>query len=335
MKEARSRSKEDITILEEKQIGEVIRTNFRFETFDRVEINTYRWEMVEPKNIRGIIQIAHGMAEHILRYEDFTKFLVRHGFIVYGNDHRGHGGTIKAPDDKGFFAEEDGFEKVVKDMKQLSDIIRDEHPNFPLILLGHSLGSFLTRRYVQLYVRNVSGIILSGTGFNKGIGKIGLQIARWERWRKGPRTPSPLMHKLVFYGFNENFAPPKTEFDFLSRDDEVVAKYVADKYCGITCSTSFYIDLLTGLDLIHRKEEVKKTPKNLPILFISGTLDPVGDDGKGVKKAYQLYKRIGCKHVQMKLYQDARHEVLNEINKEEVYEDILHWLNNVLEGGSR
>ena len=309
------------------------RTNFRFLTPDRIEINAYRWENAEQTEVRGIIQIAHGMAEHILRYDDFCKFLVRHGFIVYGNDHRGHGGTIKAPDDKGFFAEKDGFEKVVADMKQLSNIIRDEHPELPLFILGHSLGSFLTRRYVQLFGENVSGVILSGTGFNKGIGKIGLQIARWEKWRKGPRTPSPLMHKLVFYGFNENFAPAKTEYDFLTRDEGIVAKYVADDKCGFTCSTSFYIDLLTGLDLIHRKEEVKKTPTNLPIFLVSGTLDPVGDDGKGVKKVYQLYKRTGCKHVRMKLYENARHEVLNEINKEEVYEDILHWLNKVLEGG--
>lgn len=313
----------------------VNRTNFRFETQDRIEINAYRWESDRPHEIRGIIQIAHGMAEHILRYEDFCRFIVEHGFIVYGNDHRGHGGTIKAPDDKGFFAEENGFEKVVSDMKQLSDIIHSEHRDVPLFLLGHSLGSFLTRRYVQLFGDDICGMILSGTGFNKGIGKIGLQIAKWERWRKGPRTPSPLMHKLVFYGFNENFTPTKTNFDFLTRDEEIVKKYVEDDKCGFTCSTSFYIDLLTGLDLIHRKEEVKKTPPILPIFLISGTLDPVGDDGKGVKKVYRLYKRAGCKRVRMKLYENARHEVLNEINKEEVYIDILNWLDEVLKGGCK
>mgnify|MGYP001944442680 CR=1 FL=1 len=312
--------------------ADVKRTNFSFKTPDGIDINAYRWESESGKNVRGIIQIAHGMAEHILRYDDVSRYLVANGFIVYGHDHRGHGGTIKAPDDKGFFANEDGFHKVVQDMKQLSDLIRKEHLGLPLFLLGHSLGSFITRRYIQLY-DGVSGVILSGTGYDKGIGKIGLQIAKLERRRKGPRTPSPLMDKLVFYGFNENFEPAKTEFDFLTRDENVVEKYVKDDKCGFVCATSFYIDLLTGLDLIHRKTEVAKTPRDLPILLISGTMDPVGEEGKGVRKVYKLYKRARCKKIRMKLYKDGRHEMLNEINKDEVYEDILTWLDKVLKGG--
>lgn len=306
------------------------RTQFYFQAKDGTKINAYRWEKEGNQHVQGVIQLAHGMAEHVLRYENFCEFMVNHDFIVYGNDHRGHGGTIEAPDDKGFFAEKDGFEKVVSDMKQLSNIARKDHPNSPLFLLGHSMGSFLTRRYIQLYGDDVDGAILSGTGGDKGIlGKAGLLLAKWERKRKGPRTPSPLLDKLTFGNFNKQFAPVKTDFDFLTCDQTVVDSYITDDKCGFICTTGFFIDLISGIELIHRDAEVDKTPKTLPIFFIAGDKDPVGREGKDVQTVYEQYHRHGFQQVSFKLYENARHEILNELNKEEVYEDILKWIQAV------
>ena len=306
---------------------------FNFHSQDQTKINAYRWENPETENVQGIIQIAHGMAEHILRYDDFSSFLVKQGFIVYGNDHRGHGGTIQAPDDRGFFAEDKGFEKVVSDMKQLTDIIKEEQPEIPIFIFGHSLGSFLTRRYIQLYGDEIEGAILSGTGGNQGLlGKAGLLLAKWERKRKGPRTPSPLLHKLTFGNFNKGFSPARTEFDFLTCDEKIVDAYMDDENCGFICSTGFYIDLISGIELIHRTEELEKTPKSLPLFFISGDKDPVGGMGKDVEAVYELYQQHGFEHISFKLYEDARHELINELNKEEVFEDILRWIQAVLKG---
>src|SRR5690625_1203890 len=253
------------------------RTQFYFHAKDQTELNAYRWGKVAEQQPKAIVQLAHGMAEHILRYEDFCEFLVKNDFFVYGNDHRGHGNTIKAPDDKGFFAKQNGFEKVVEDMKQLTDIIKDEYPKIPLFILGHSMGSFLTRRYIQRYGKQVDGVIFSGTGGDKGlIGKIGLILAKWERRRKGARTPSPFLNKLTFGSYNKNFTPARTEFDFLTRDQSVVDAYMADDKCGFICTAGFYVDLISGIELIHKKEELEKTPKDIPIFLIAGDQDPVG-----------------------------------------------------------
>lgn len=309
------------------------RTQFYFYSEDDVKINAYCWEPEEKMELRGVIQIAHGMAEHILRYEDFCAFMVDNGFIVYGNDHRGHGNSIIAPDDKGFFAESNGFERVVSDMNQLSATIKKDYPHLPLIILGHSMGSFLTRRYVQVYPNDVNGIILSGIGGDKGmLGKIGLRLAKWDRRRKGPRTPSPLMDKLTFGNYNKKFAPARTKFDFLSRDHAVVDEYIADDKCGFVCTTGLFIDLISGMETIHRNSEVKKTPSDLPIFLIAGNMDPVGDDGKGVQEVYDQYIQHGIDNISFKLYENARHEVLNEVNKEEVYQDILRWIKAIVKG---
>src|SRR5690625_1570271 len=209
------------------EVLEVKRTDFSFETTDSMRISAHKWESAVTNDVKAVIQLSHGMAEHVLRYEPFCQFLVQNGYIVYGNDHRGHGHSIVAPDDKGFFADKNGFEKVVIDMHTLSMKVKKEHPNVPLIIFGHSMGSFLTRRYVQLFGDEVDGIILSGTGYSQGLlGKIGLLIAKLERRRKGVRTPSPLMNKLTFGSFNKKFTPVRTEFDFLSRDQQTVDAYI-------------------------------------------------------------------------------------------------------------
>lgn len=311
----------------------MIRTPFTFQTSDGLQINTYRWQPEQNDSIKGIVQLAHGMAEHILRYEEFSRFLVSHGFVVYGNDHRGHGQSISAPDDRGFFAEHAGFELAVDDMSRLTSIAKNDYPNVPIFLFGHSMGSFLTRRYMAKYGHKIDGAILSGTGGDQGIvGSIGLLLAKLEKRRIGARTPSPLMDKLTFGSFNKSVHHPRTKFDFLTRDAEVVDAYIDDPLCGFVCSAGFFVDLIEGIASIHQEEQIKRIPTDLPLFIISGDQDPVGDYGKAVQKVYEQYINLGLQHVTMKLYQGARHEILNEINKAEVYEDILYWLQHILKG---
>lgn len=308
------------------------RFEFTLKTNDEINMHIYVWKNNDVET-KGIIQIAHGMAEHALRYEAFSEWITAQGYIVYANDHRGHGKTKNHEKTKGFFAVKDGFSKVTEDLLLLTKYIQQTHPNVPIFLLGHSMGSFLARRIAQLHGEQYAGMILSGTsGDQKLLGKIGLMLAKLERKLRGPYAKSPLMNQLIFGSYNKNFSPPRTKFDFLSRDERVVEQYIKDDNCGFICTTSFYVDLLTGLDLIHRPEEIEKTPKQLPIFLLSGDADPVGDDGKGVQQVYEQYVNLGLQQVSLKLYEGGRHEMLNETNREEVFQDIANWLESILKG---
>ncbi|MGJ7910139.1 lysophospholipase [Neobacillus sp. LXY-1] len=305
----------------------VKQSEFTFQTKDGVDIFASKWEMDQGVP-RAIIQIAHGMAEHINRYDKFARELVSQNFIVYGNDHRGHGKTGDKMNSIGYFADEQGFEKVVLDMRELTSIIKKEHPATPIFLFGHSMGSFLSRRYIQLFGDQLSGVILSGTGGDPGImGKVGKMVASLEIKRKGGRTPSPLLNNLTFGSYNKAFKPTRTEFDWLSRDEKEVDRYIEDPFCGGIFSAGFFHDLLGGLEIINRHENIVKIPAKLPILLLAGSKDPVGGNTKGVLKTYESYKQAGLEDVTYKFYESARHEILNETNKTEVYKDIIHWLN--------
>lgn len=308
------------------------KTQFKLERDRDVKIQVYQWTPDDLKQAKGVLQIAHGMAEHAQRYENFAEFLTAQGYIVYANDHRGHGHSLVAPDDLGYFADENGFDKVVGDMLKLSQHIKHEHSGLPLLLFGHSMGSFLARRYVQFDQSYIDGLILSGTGGDQGVmGKIGRSVAKIEKRRIGKRTPSPLMNKLIFGDYNKKFQPNRTDFDFLSRDDAEVDKYVADDLCGFICTSGFYLDLISGIETISKQENLGYIVTDLPIFFIAGDQDPVGNQGKGVKEVYETYLRHGGQNISLKLYPGARHEILNEINKEEVYEDILNWMDATIE----
>ena len=310
---------------------EMVRKECPFQAEDGISIAAYKWFNPSSQHIRGIVQIAHGMAEHILRYEAFAHFLVNKGFIVYGHDHRGHGRTAAREEDIGYFSDQDGFEQVVRDMKTFTDKIALAHPNIPIILFGHSMGSFITRRYIQLYGTDINGAIISGTGGDPGIlGKFGKTIARRECKKKGRRTKSPLLDKLSFGSFNKQFKPNRTPFDWLSRDEKQVDLYIKDESCGNIFTAGFFADLFDGLHLIHLPQEVAKIPKDLPVLFIAGDQDPVGKNGKAVLKVVEQYKQAGMQHVSVILYEQARHELLQENNREEVYRDIEEWLSNMM-----
>lgn len=304
-----------------------MKTYFWLTMDDGVDVYVRCWQNNDYKP-RGVVQIVHGMAEHVERYNDFAEFLVANGFIVYGNDHRGHGRTGEKAGVFGYFADYNGFDRVVSDVHQVTQYIKKHYPNSPLFILGHSLGSFITRRYIQIYSTEISGVILSGTAGNPGVAaKLGKALARWEIKKYGQKEPSHLLNKLIFGSYNKGFENVKNKFPWLSRDEKVVEDFVQDPLCGFVCSTRFFYDLLTGLQLIHKNEYIQQIRKDLPMMFISGDKDPVGAYAKGVEQAIKQYKENGLTNIESIIYEDGRHEMLNEINKEDVYRDLLLWLN--------
>lgn len=306
-------------------------SDFKFQTDDNQDIFVANWAPDRVNDAKAVVQLAHGMAEHISRYTGFAKYLTDNDYIVYGNDHRGHGKTAGILENVGFLAPENGFRLAVNDLEQLTEIIKEEHPDLPVFLFGHSFGSLLCRNYIIQKGNDVQGVILSGTMGNPGmLGKVGMLVAGIEAAIRGRRAKSPMLDKMSFGQFNVKFKPNRTKFDWLSRDTEEVDKYVEDPYCGSIFSAGFFIDLLWGLNQTFKPENTEKVPKDLPIYLLSGEEDPVGDNGKGVKDVFNSYKNAGVKDVVLKLYPEGRHEMLNEINKEEVYSDIVAWLNSHL-----
>ncbi len=301
---------------------------FFFDSSDGAKIFTYKWLPDGTNCPKAVIQISHGMAEHAQRYERFAKELANAGFAVYANDHRGHGKTAIREEDIGYLADERGWEKTVDDMHALTRIIKKDNPDVPVFLLGHSMGSFLSRNYAQLYGNDISGLILSGTSGGLGIGgRLGRFIARREAKKYGRRAKSLRMKKLLNDRLNGSFQPARTDFDWLSRDPQEVDRYIDDAHCGEALTNGFYCDMLEGMYSATDPARSEKIPDNLPIYLISGTDDPVGQKSRGVLKAYRSLVKAGLKDVSYKLYEGARHEILNEINRDEVYQDILAWIN--------
>lgn len=284
---------------------------------------TYIWSNVESP--KGIVHIFHGMVEHSGRYDEFANYLNSRGYIVISSDHRGHGETGK---DKGLgYIGEEGFYGIVKDKKFLSDYIRDRFKGIPLFILGHSFGSFIAQEYLIQYSNDIDGIIFSGSAKNDGVDIIlGNIAANIQSVLIDDSKPARLIDKMAFGGFNRSVKSPKTKFDWLSRDDEQVQKYINDRYCQFIPSINFYKNLFSGLRRLYKKYRLDGINKNINILVISGDRDPVGKMGKSVQRLYQQYKDLNIKGVTLKLYEGGRHEMLNETNKGEVYEYIYKWI---------
>ncbi len=299
-----------------------------FQSGDGARIVYYRWLPEGDSPARAAVQIVHGMAEHAARYARFAGALCHAGLAVYANDHRGHGRTAGALENVGYFADADGWSRVVGDMHALSGIIRSNHPGLPLFLFGHSMGSLLSRSYMARHGDEINGVILCATPADPGIvGRLGLIVARFVSFLKGRRAPSRLLNRMSFGKFNQPFKPNRTEFDWLSCDEAEVDKYVADPYCGGVFSAGFFVDLLSGINSLSDPAAVRRIPKTLPLLFISGERDPCGGMGSGVRKTAVGYEKAGMREVTLKLYPGSRHELLNEINRNEVIQDLLFWLN--------
>lgn len=281
---------------------------------------------------KGIVQIAHGIAEHIDRYEDFMRFLAENGFVAVGNDHLGHGKSIARLEEQGIFAENNGWNYVVEDMKKLREQVREQFPNIPYVFFGHSMGSFLTRTFLILHPDLYDAAILSGTGHQSAaLVNGGYLAAELMTKLKGPHASGQALNDMAFGSYCKRIENPRTPFDWLSRDNETVDKYIADPLCGFVCKTSLYRDMMGGLKFLTNQKNIDKMNKTLPIYFMSGAEDPVGDYGAGVETAYKAFCRAGLKDVMIRLYPGGRHEMLNELNRDEVMQDILNWLNERIE----
>ena len=277
---------------------------------------------------RAVVQIAHGIAEHIDRYRPFMEFLADNGFVAAGNDHLGHGKSIRVPEEQGFFAEKDGWWRVVDDMDKLHDIMANEYPELPYVLFGHSMGSFLTRTYLIKHPDKYDGVILSGTGHQSPALVLGGNAAASVMAKlNGAMGDGAKLDSLAFGTYLNKIENPRTKFDWLSRDTEQVDKYIADPLCGFVGKIGLYRDMMQGIKFITDKKNIAQMNKEKPVYFMSGDGDPVGDYGKGVERAYKAFCDAGLHDVFMRLYPGGRHEMLNETNKEQVYQDILSWLN--------
>lgn len=300
-----------------------------FITNDGEEIFYYHYKCQSPK---AIIQIAHGVGEHAGRYQPIASLLQDQGFEVYANDHRIHGNSVKSKDLLGFYDGPDYFNDAIEDMHELTKIIKNEHPHQKIILFGHSMGSLLSREYVTRYGELLHALALSGTAsFMKGLGNVGLVGAHVTKFFRGRERSSTTLKSLFFTEFNKKFKPNRTKVDWISRDQKQVDLFESDPLRIEDFSTSVFIDILKGSKKINQKPTFEATPKNLPIYIFSGDKDPVGEMGKGIKKVAKQYKNAGISDITLKLYEGGRHEMLNEINREEVESDFINWLNERIE----
>jgi alpha-beta hydrolase superfamily lysophospholipase len=306
-------------------------STFTLTTPDGVALFTYCW--LPNGRPKAVVQIAHGLAEHAARYARLAAALNAAGYAVYANDHRGHGRTVKSAGDLGFFAERDGWRKCVGDLWQLNRHIAAAHPGLPIVLLGHSMGSTLAEQFMgdPDHGDALAGVVLSGAnGKPTLLAKIGGVITWAERARLGARGKSKLVQSLTFDAFNKNFAPARTAFDWLSRDPAEVDKYVADPLCGFPATVQLWIDLLEGWAAVSCAAHRNRVPKALPLYLISGGRDPVSGNTRQLEPWMAEYRAAGVVNMTHKFYPDARHELFNEINRDEVTADLIGWLDQVV-----
>lgn len=279
------------------------------------------------ENPKGHVHIIHGMAEHSGRYQDFIHLLNEQGFTVSAHDQRGHGKTAEHNGSAGYFAENEGFLRVVEDAHEAIVHAQEEIGKLPFTLIAHSMGSFVARRYLQLYGNQVDCAVLSGTGGHPGFSlSAGIAVAKSFSRLQGKTAINPILGKLIFGSYNKDFLDEKSKFSWLSRKTETVAQYEADPWCGFEMANQFYVDLFEGLGIIHRMEEVRRIPKQLPVLFISGSMDPVGAKGSGVFEAAAQFDKAGIENVKVYMAEEGRHEVLHELNAETYQQVIVDWI---------
>ena len=274
---------------------------------------------------RAVVQIVHGIAEYIGRYDDFARFLNAHGFAVAADDHMGHGLSVSEGMTYGYFS--GGWMAAVADEKRLHDEMTARYPGLPYVFLGHSMGSFLLRTYLYTYPDALDAAIISGTGWQPQAAlRAGLALCKLEQMRLGEQGCSKLLKELMFGAYNKKFKPNRTANDWICSDEAVVDAYTQDELCGFDATVGLTRDMLTGISMNQKPENLQKMNKRLPVLFVSGMQDPVGAMGEGVLRCIDAFKRAGLRDVSIRLYPEGRHEMLNEVNHTEVYGDILAWL---------
>ena len=299
-----------------------MRTEFEYASKGAGTIHAYRWA---PEGTPiAVLQLVHGIAEHMLRYYEFARYLNGYGVLVTAEDHMGHGKSVGSGAERYFAG---GWLSAVGDTYELLRRTKEEFPNLPYFVLGHSMGSFMTRTLLFTYPNaGLRGAVICGTGWQSGATlAAGRTLCAMEQLRLGETKPSPLLNNLMFGAFNRKFPDAKTENDWICADPAVVRAYTDDPLCGGSASVGLAREMLRGIGMIEKKKNLAAMPKELPVLFIAGKSDPVGNMGKGVKRSAQSFRDVGMKSVELKLY-DGRHEILNERNRGEVYDDVWRFL---------
>lgn len=288
---------------------------------------TLRCGIWEPREApRAVVQLVHGIAEHIERYEEFGSFLAEKGIVLTADDHMGHGKSVGAGETVGYFPS--GWMGAVDDERSLMEQTRERYPRTPYFLMGHSMGSFLTRTFLCRYADcGLHGAILSGTGWQPRAALwLGLRLCAAEARKYGEKGRSDVLQRVIFGGYNRKFRPARTPNDWICTDPAVVDAYCADPLCGFQPSIGLVRDMLRGIRWNQRKENLEVMDRELPVLFLSGERDPVGGMGRGVRRSAQAFRDAGMRNVTVKLYPNGRHEMLNEPNREAVFADCLNWI---------
>ncbi len=293
---------------------------------DKDTITGYFYENQEITKAKAIIQISHGMSEYIARYSDFATFMVRNGYVVCGNDHLGHGQSSDTDVGiDGYFSKSDAKAHILNDLHKMNEIAKGKFPNVPIILLGHSMGSFFARIYAAKFPTTINGLIISGTAGANPISGLGSALANVIMAFKGDKHRSNLLNDIAFGSYTKKIPNAKTQYDWLSKDENIVDIYSKDPKCTTIFTVNGFITLMQALNESNKNETIQNTPKNMPVYIFSGDMDPVGNYSAGVKQVYNQFKLYKINDVTLKLYKDGRHEMINEIEKEVVYNDILKW----------
>lgn len=291
----------------------------------KTQLHGIIWEP-EGVEIKAVVQLVHGMCEYIDRYHDFAVFLTEQGYAVIGHDHLGHGKSMSSESEQGYFADENGHSVVVEDMHRITGFGKSRWYGKPWFILGHSMGSFMTRRYITRYSDELAGAIIMGTGMIPGgVAKAGRMAATLIGKTRGWHHPSKLLTSMVLGGNNKPFKPARTGNDWLTKDEVIVDKYVADPLCGFMFTAGAYKDFFTVMAELADGVDAEKIRKNLPVLITMGEVDPVGG-AKAGKEMFDQYMQMGMTDVTLKVYPGDRHEILNELDRKTVYEDILKWI---------
>lgn len=293
------------------------------------KIQAFRYE---PEDVQpwAIVQVVHGMAEHIERYEPLAKFLTDRGIILTGENHLGHGKSVSENGKLGYFCRRDPATVVVRDVHRLKKMNQEKYPGLPYFILGHSMGSFITRNYLGRYGSGIDGVIIMGSGLMPMALTVGAQgFMKFLRMFFGGKHISKLCDKLAFGSYNARIENPRTGYDWLTCDEQIVDKYIADPWCGFLFTLNGLITLMEFIKRAHSEEYVSKIPKKLPVFIVAGEQDPVGNYGEVVPGLKAIYDAYGIENVEAKCYEGARHEILNDHCKEEVMKDIYAWLQKV------
>lgn len=293
----------------------------------RTRIHVIEW--IPEQEVKAALQIVHGMVEYINRYHEFATYLADRGIYVVGHDHLGHGQSVNSEKEYGYFPQPDGNKMVIGDIHRLRNLTFEKYPDVPYFMLGHSMGSFLLRQYLTMHSQGLAGAVIMGTGHQpKAVLSTGQMVCKITALLKGWKCQSKFINNLSFGSYNKKFEPAETSIEWITSDREKKSQYAKDPLCGFTFTVGGYYQMFEGMKLLDTKGSVDKICKDIPVFFVAGEDDPVGDFGKGVARIYNKYKAAGIKDTSIKLYKGDRHEILNEVDREQVYEDLYSWLTN-------